>query len=149
MSLRSIIKHEKSCGAVIFCQFPEGEKVLLLKHRLGHWDFPKGHVKVNETEEETALREVNEESGLKVVLDPGFRETINYSPKDKVSKDVVYFLGRCDEKEARNLAPQLSEIASALFVSLDEAENLITFASGKEILKKALAYKESKELNRH
>lgn len=149
MSLQSIIKHEKSCGAVIFCQFPEGEKVLLLKHLVGHWDFPKGHVKVNETEEETALREVIEESGLKVVLDPGFRETINYSPKDKVSKDVVYFLGRCDEKEARNLAPQLSEIASAMFVRLDEAENLITFASGKEILKKALAYKESKELNRH
>ena len=149
MSLQSIIKHEKSCGAVIFCQFPEGEKVLLLKHRLGHWDFPKGHVKVNETEEETALREVNEESGLKVVLDLSFRETINYSPKDKVSKEVVYFVGRCDEQEARKLAPQQSEIAAARFVLLEEAENLITFVSGKEIFKKALDYREPKRSNRN
>ena len=147
MTNESSIKHEKSCGAVIFCQFSDGEKVLLLKHRVGHWDFPKGHVKVNETEVETALREVNEESGLKVVLDPGFRETINYSPKDKVSKDVVYFFGRCDEQEAKKLAPQQSEIAAARFVLLEEAENLITFVSGKEIFKKALDYRESKRLN--
>ena len=147
MTLESAIKHEKSCGAVIFCQFPDGEKVLLLKHRVGHWDFPKGHVKVNEMETETALREVNEESSLKVVLDPGFRETINYSPKDKVSKDVVYFVGQCDEQEARKLAPQQSEIAAARFVLLEEAENLITFVSGKEIFKKALAYRESKLSN--
>ena len=147
MTLESIIKHEKSCGAVIFCQFPDGEKVLLLKHRVGHWDFPKGHVKVNETEVETALREVKEESGLSVVLDPNFRETINYSPKAKVSKDVIYFIGYCDDQQAKNLAPQPSEITSAQFVLLDEAENLMTFNSGKEIFKKALAYRESKQSN--
>ena len=147
MTHESILKHEKSCGAVIFCQFPDGEKVLLLKHRVGHWDFPKGHIKVNETEAETALREVNEESGLKVVLDPNFRETINYSPKAKVSKDVIYFIGYCDEQQAKNLAPQPSEITSAMFVSLEEAEKLITFASGREVLKKALAYRGSKQSN--
>ncbi len=135
------IKLEKSCGAVVFCQFSDGEKVLLLKHRVGHWDFPKGHVKANETELETALREVNEESGLSVVLDQDFRETINYSPKGGVSKDVVYFVGWCDAQEAKNLRPQQSEIAAAKFVLLEEAEGIITFSSGKEIFKKALVHK--------
>jgi len=141
MNLEPKIKHEKSCGAVVFCQFPDGLKVLLLKHRVGHWDFPKGHVKIDETETDTALREVFEESGLKVQLDPGFRETINYSPKDRVSKDVVYFCGYCDEEEAKNLAPQLSEITVAQFVALEQAENMITFESGKEIFRRALYYR--------
>ena len=140
MRLEPKIKHEKSCGAVIFCQFPDGLRVLLLKHRMGHWDFPKGHVKGNETETETALREVYEESGLKVALNTGFRETINYSPRDQVSKDVVYFCGHCDEQEASNLAAQQSEIAVAQFMELDQAEKMITFDSGKEIFRKALAF---------
>ena len=140
MTLEPKIKHEKSCGAVIFCQFPVGLKVLLLKHRLGHWDFPKGHVKTHETEADTALREVYEESGLKVTLDTSFRETINYSPKDRVSKDVVYFCGHCDAQEAKNLAAQRSEISAAQFMALGRAENMITFESGKEIFRKALIY---------
>ena len=134
------IKLEKSCGAVIFCQFPDGDKVLLLKHRVGHWDFPKGHVKANETEFETALREVYEESGLKVALDHDFREMINYSPKDGVSKDVVYFMGFCTQYEAKNLKPQQSEILEGQFVLLEEAENIITFGNGKDIFKKARAH---------
>ena len=140
MTLKPKIKHEKSCGAVIFCQFPVGLKVLLLKHRVGHWDFPKGHVKTHETEADTALREVYEESGLKVTLDTSFRETINYSPKDRVSKDVVYFCGHCDAQEAKNLAAQRSEISAAQFMALGRAENMITFESGKEIFRKALIY---------
>jgi bis(5'-nucleosidyl)-tetraphosphatase len=143
MTFEAKIKHEKSCGAVVFCRFPDGFKVLLLKHRLGHWDFPKGHVKLNETEAETALREIKEESGLKVTLDLNFRETINYSPKSKVSKDVVYFVGHCDERETKNLTPQQSEIAEAKFVLLDQAEDIITFASGKEVFRKALNYMNS------
>lgn len=140
MKLETNIKHEKSCGAVIFCQFPDGLKALLLKHRFGHWDFPKGHVKVNETEAQTALREIYEESGLNVTLDLNFRETVTYSPKDRVNKDVVFFCGYCDEQEAKNLAPQQSEIAAAQFVALDLAENMITFESGKEIFRRALNY---------
>lgn len=140
MTLEPKIKHEKSCGAVIFCQFPDGLKVLLLKHRVGHWDFPKGHVKAHETEADTALREVYEESGLKVTLDDGFREIITYSPKNRVSKDVVYFCGHCDAQEAKNLAAQQSEISAAQFVALTRAENMITFESGKGIFRKALIY---------
>ena len=52
---------EKSCGLVVFNK----NKILLLKYSNneeqgegGHWDFPKGHVEPNETEIETALREL-------------------------------------------------------------------------------------------
>ena len=42
--------------------------------------FPKGHVEKKETEEETALREIKEETGLKVALDTAFRKMVTYLP---------------------------------------------------------------------
>ena len=55
---------EKSCGCIIF----NHHKILLVKQTTGDWGFPKGHIEANETEEETAIREVKEETGLDVVL---------------------------------------------------------------------------------
>ena len=48
------MKHEKSCGCIII----EDKKVLLIKQTNGIWGFPKGHVEENETELQTASKEV-------------------------------------------------------------------------------------------
>ena len=58
------MKYEKSCGAVIF----DGDKVLVIQQVKGHWGFPKGHVENGETEIETALREIKEETNLDVEI---------------------------------------------------------------------------------
>ena len=65
---------EHSCGIVLFHE----NKVLLLKYKGGgHWDFPKGHIENNESETETALRELKEETGIsEVTLFSDFREII-------------------------------------------------------------------------
>ena len=58
------MKKEKSCGAIVYRE-KDGVEILLIKHKNGgHWAFPKGHVENKETEEETALREIREETGL-------------------------------------------------------------------------------------
>ena len=55
-------------------------EILLIRHKNGgHWAFPKGHVEKKETEEDTALREIREETGLEVLLDTGFRRAVTYS----------------------------------------------------------------------
>ena len=54
------MKQEKSCGCIVL----DKRTVLLIKHNSGHWDFPKGHVEGEESEVETAIREVKEETGL-------------------------------------------------------------------------------------
>lgn len=55
--------------ASIFVINPEDYKILLVKHReLKKWLQPGGHIEYNETPEEAALREVYEESGIKVKL---------------------------------------------------------------------------------
>lgn len=54
---------------------------LVVKNKNGrHWGFPKGHMEYGESERQTALREVLEETGLKVEILPGFRETCEYCP---------------------------------------------------------------------
>ena len=59
------MKYEKSCGALCFAPGPGPTRVLMVKHVAGgHWAFPKGHVEKGETEEQTAVREVLEETGI-------------------------------------------------------------------------------------
>ena len=127
---------EKSCGAVIFFDNSEGRKYLLLKHIEGHWDFPKGHVESGETEEQTALREVMEETGLSVSLMPWFRETMSYfytRENQKFHKDVVFFIGKPDSDKV-----VLSEEHTGfLWLSYEDALLKITFQNSREVLEKS------------
>ena len=68
------MEKEKSCGTMCFNQ----NKILMVKHNKGHWAFPKGHVEENETEQETALRETKEETGLIVSIEDLITEFENH-----------------------------------------------------------------------
>ena len=79
------MKHEKSCGAICYTREEGAPRVLVICHRYGgHWAFPKGHVEAGESEEETAMREVREETGAQVRVRPGYREVTTYSPAKSV-----------------------------------------------------------------
>ena len=93
---------EKSCGIILF----NGDKVLILQHRdtnnaEGHWDFPKGHVEKGESETQTALRELTEETGIKnLKLFSGFSHNIFYNlikNEKEISKEVTFFIGVTNE----------------------------------------------------
>ena len=57
---------EKSCGAVVFVEENSSVRYLLMCSMEGVYGFPKGHMEGNETEIETALREVREETGIEL-----------------------------------------------------------------------------------
>ncbi|MBQ8922154.1 MAG: NUDIX domain-containing protein [Oscillospiraceae bacterium] len=129
--------HEKSCGAIVYRRFHGNIEILLIKHvNSGHWSFPKGHVEGDETELETARREIKEETGLDVILDQTFRETVSYSPKRDTQKVVVYFLAL-----ARNYdyVPQEEEIAEIRWVDIIRATHMLTYENDKTIVNKARA----------
>ena len=130
---------EKSCGAIIYKYIENELYILLLKHNQNHWSYPKGHVERLETEIETALREVKEETNLDVEINSDFREVITYSPSENVLKDVVYFLAT---PKSNKIIPQTSEIAEIKWLKSEEALNLITYNDDKELLIKALNYLE-------
>ena len=111
----------------------------IIKHiKSGYWSFPEeGHVETAETEEETAKREIKEETGIDVYIDSGFRETVTYSPRKDAKKEVVYFVAR-----ARNYdyTPQLEEISEIRWVGIGQAHNLLVYDNDKLIVNKAKSF---------
>lgn len=90
----------KSCGVLVFRNQPS-TSFLLMEHS-NRWDLPKGHVDPGESDLETALRELQEETGIsanQIKLDPEFRFSHFYQVKKKrygkrpVQKELVIFLG--------------------------------------------------------
>ena len=89
---RHIMNYEKSCGAIVYRKHHGNTEILLVRHiKSGYWSFPKGHVEEGETEEETARREIKEETGLDVLLDTGFRETVTF-PQGAIPKKPWFTL---------------------------------------------------------
>lgn len=84
----------KSCGVIPFRHNGNNvEFLILFQHVSQTWSFPKGHMEMGETETETALRELLEETGLQATLVPGASTTVEYSVSPLVQKQVVFFLG--------------------------------------------------------
>ena len=100
------MKFEKSCGAVCIWEEGHRRRVLMVRHIAGgRWAFPKGRVEAGESEPQTALREVLEETGVRVILLPEFRFVTNYSPVKGTMKKVVYFAARacgCSEEKVKS-----------------------------------------------
>lgn len=127
------MKFEKSCGAVIF-KNEEGREYLLLRSVHGHVSLCKGHVEGDETEHETALREIREETALCVEFVENFRQVITYSPKPDCMKDVVFFLAKMT---GGTLTCQPEEVAEAWYAPYEDALAAITHDSDREVLRQA------------
>lgn len=128
------MKTEKSCGIVVFREVDHKIEYLLLKSRMHEdWGFPKGHVEGNETEYETAKREVLEEAGLDVKIIEGFRAPIEYLVKENIYKTVIYFVGVFENQEVHM---QASEIIDFVWVDFDQALKQLAHDNTKEVILK-------------
>ena len=125
------LKKEKACGCVII----EKNKVLLIQQTEGHWGFPKGHVEVGETEIETALREVKEETNLDVKINENKKYTIEYITDKGTLKQVIFFIAK---KISGNEKYQESEIKSMKWMTFEDAIKTITYDNTRELFSKIL-----------
>ena len=87
----------------------------------------------DESEHQTATREILEETGLTVKFVEGFREIIEYSPYENCLKTVVFFLAYTD---SMNVVSQ-EEIKEIYWFSFDEAMTALTFDSDRATVQKA------------
>ena len=133
---------EKSCGFVVYRESEGVREYLLVSALNGKYGFPKGHVERGETEYETAVRELKEETNLEVRFVDGFRRQIEYKlPKKRgVVKRCVYFIGEYTEGE---LIRQEEEILDAVFVPFEQAMAMIPYANARAVLQEADAYIDS------
>ncbi|MEE0943888.1 MAG: NUDIX domain-containing protein [Clostridia bacterium] len=123
------MKYEKSCGAILWRNNNGKREYLLVLNRkgnaLGHWGFPKGHVEGNETETQTAIREIYEETGLRVTsFADGFRVVSRYNPASDIEKDVVYFLAEITDT---NIVLQQSEVAEYKWLDYDATKQQLSY----------------------
>ena len=126
------MKNEKSCGVIVFTRDNNSVKYVIIESINGIYGFPKGHVEGDESEIQTALREVYEEVGLKPNIIDGFRETVEYYiPAVDVQKQVVYFLG---EYKDQNIIFQKEELLSAVLMNYEDAINSFTHENNKKLL---------------
>lgn len=131
--------YEKSCGFVVYKEVQGENYYLIIRNISGEYGFPKGHVENNETEHETAIRELKEETNVEVQIIDGFRCQVEYKFPNKINvmKRSVYFLGKCIEDD---IVCREGEVSEAMFVSFERAIELLSFEDTKKILKEADAY---------
>lgn len=114
--------YRKSCGVIPYRRNGDRiEYLLLLQRGSRTWSFPKGHMEAGEGEQDTAFRELREETGLTARLDPDFREVITYPMSAYSYKDVVLFLGEA----AGEMQEAPGEIIRHRWVTAEEAKKLL------------------------
>ena len=132
--------YEKSCGAVIFHRFDDEYRILLINfihNNKSIWGFPKGHVENNETEIQTAIREIKEEVGLDIDIIPKFRVSTRFSMKKGTINEAVYY---CAEVKSLEITCQKGEVEKTDWFSFDEAYNNLTYECDKKILMKFIEF---------
>ena len=131
-NLNDKFEYENSCGAIVFNE--NTEKILLVKMHNGNWGFPKGHIENNETKEETAIREVQEETNVNIKIIPNFEREIKYIPNEKTIKKVTIFAGITQDEDVKI---DTFEIEAFQWCTYEEALKLVTYKLQKDVLEKA------------
>lgn len=121
-----------ACGAAV-CRHLSGtiEFLAVKSKSFGHWGFSQGHMEDGESEEETAKREVLEETGLNIALLSVFKMSKEYSPEKGILKEEVYFIGR---SLGEDVSIQQEEIQDYKWLDYDKMLELLTFDNDKNVL---------------
>ena len=127
---------EISAGIILFRRTPEPH-YLLLHYESGHWDFPKGHIESGEDPEETAKRELQEETGISEMrLVDGYKQTLRYFFRQKgigIFKVVIFFLAETAQSEVTLSAEHIGFD----WLPYDAALARLTFKNSRDLLVKA------------
>ena len=124
----------RSCGVIPFREREGQREYLIVLQTNNCWSFPKGHMEAGEREEETALRELREETGLEAQLIPGKQVVLEYDIPPFSRKQVVLFLGRV----AGMVVPQAEEVTRYRWTLATELADYLhpdTWEACKGILK--------------
>ena len=128
-----------SAGAVLYTVIDGERRYVLVREKNGSYGLPKGHVEPGESLDQTALREVREETGLRIRLVEGFRTTDEHPIPEKKDtiKQIVYFLGTYEDQEP---VYQREELSGLCLVSYEEAMGMFQFESSRRILRETNAF---------
>ena len=133
-------REETSAGGVVYRLVDGAPLYLLIRDSYRNWGFPKGHVEEGERPDGAALREVSEETGLSDLAMRGLIETIDWHFRFRgklIHKICHFYLMETGESLT---SPQRTEgITACRWLPFDAAEELISYANARDVLRKASA----------
>ena len=114
------MRYIKSCGFVAYKQIENKNYYLIIKSLNGDIGFPKGHMEIGESELQTAIRELKEETGLDSAYMEQFHtfSTPERDPRERVITIAYYALVKKQEVKGGD------DAASAHWFPLDEIPSL-------------------------
>ncbi|HWH37206.1 MAG TPA: NUDIX hydrolase [Candidatus Limnocylindrales bacterium] len=130
-----------SCGGIVLRRAAAGLELVLGRRRRedrsAAWSLPKGTPAGDESVEQTALREVHEETGLdvRIVQPVGPIEYFFMQRGTRVHKTVHYFLM---EATGGDIARHDHEFDEVRWVPVEEARTLMSYPTERDILEEAL-----------
>ncbi len=139
-ALYKAYQHEYSAGAVLFCQGDEERLYVLVTELSGNTGLPKGHVEEGETNEQTALREIFEETGIKAGIVPGFSGEIVYPQGKGMLKHFAYYLASFRPEQEIRSGPDVV----AHILPYEQALRKLSFADVRSILREAELFLKSR-----
>ena len=123
---------EAAGGLVSRREDGENQVVVIHRPKYDDWSFPKGKLDPGETFTVAALREVEEETGLRCRLGPEL-PSIRYRDQQGRSKVVRYWLMNLEKGSIDHHEPD-DEVDLVRWVSLDEARELLSYEHDRELL---------------
>lgn len=133
---------EYTAGGVVYRHQGSIIQILMIQDKLGRWSIPKGHVEEGESLEQTALREIGEETGLTElrIVDKLDKLHFFYRKEGKLifMTTYVYLIEALGNSDA--IVPELSEgIADVKWFDADKALELIEYRETQRLFKVGLA----------
>lgn len=132
---------ETSSGGVVYRWIDGEPRFLLIRDPYANWGLPKGHIEGGESPEEAALREVEEETGLRALQVVAQLPTIDWYFRDHgtlIHKFCHFFLLESADGEA---IPQHDEgITECVWRPIEDALSAVAYANAREVLRVAGAH---------
>jgi 8-oxo-dGTP pyrophosphatase MutT (NUDIX family) len=131
-------RNEISAGGVVYRRTADGIYILICKDAGYHrWVLPKGLVNKGESHEQTALREIQEETGVtaKLIAPLGEPEKYIYTAQGvRVFKSVYYFLLEYQSGSETNHDHEMEAI---VWKPIDEAIDMLAYKAAKNVVLRA------------